>query len=524
MIRIINIKISKEKNKSVSIFRKVMKKYQIRAVWKKKIVNSIRVIQPQKINKEKSFRKDLRSLPFVTIDEKDAYDFDDAVYCYKIPNTSLWKLFVAISDVSFFVEKGSDLDKEALYRGTSIYFPLNVLPMLPEQLSNNLCSLLPNKDRLSIVCEMTLSHKGNLLNYMHYEAVIKSHARLTYEEVIKIWKNDVNLSKKFFKIKKTLKNFRFLSSILHKNKNLKKIIFFHNSEPNFIFHHSGKIKNIILKNRNRAHTFVELCMILANKSSALFLKKNNIISLFRNHKCPTSIQIRNFRNLLSKFNLTLKGGKQPLFEDYLKLFEKLKNKPYKEIIELELLKSTKKAFYSEKNFGHFGLSEKFYTHFTSPIRRYPDLMVHRGIKYFLKNKNNIKNTNNINAKRKSLYNVESMKKIARICSKSEKKADKAYKFFIDILKFDFIKRKIGKEFHGVIIHITEFGFFVKIRDLFTNGLVHVSTLKDDYYYYNRKNMTLNGKRFKKKFFLGDSVKVKIKSMRYKNKILDLFLI
>ena len=431
---------------------------------------------------------------------------------------------IAISDVSFFVKKDSDLDKEALFRGTSIYFPLNVLPMLPEKLSTNLCSLLPNKDRLCIICEMTLSKNGNLLKYIYYEATIKSHARLTYDNVSKIWNNDPCLCKSFINVQKPLKNLYLLSVLLHKNKNLKKIIFFHNNEPSFQFYNSGRIKKIILKNRNKAHTFIELCMILANKSSALFLKKNNILSLFRNHKCPTLIKIQNFRNLLKKFNLRLTGGKNPVLKDYLKLFNQLKNKPYKEIIELELLKSTKKAFYSEKNFGHFGLSEKFYTHFTSPIRRYPDLMVHRGIKHFLKNKKKINNKDNVESKKNFPYTLESIKKIATICSESEKKADRAYKFFIDMLKIDFMKYKIGRKFDGLIVNITDFGFFVRIKNLFIHGLVHVSTLKDDYYYYNKKKMTLNGKKYKKKFSLGDIVKVKIKSVKSKNKIVDLFLI
>ncbi|CAL4324647.1 ribonuclease R family protein [Buchnera aphidicola] len=518
----IHIKIFKKKKKSVSILKKVIQKYNIRSIWTKKILHSINFIKEDSIIIEKKFRKDLRNLPFVTIDEKDAYDFDDAIYCYKVPNTSLWKLLVAISDVSFFIKKDSDLDKEALFRGNSIYFPLNVLPMFPKELSTDLFSLLPHKDRLCVICEMTLSNKGNLLKYIHYEAIIKSHARLTYENVIKIWRKDKFLCRKFLNLQKNLHDLNMLSIILHKNKNLKKIIFFHNNEPSFIFHHSGEIKNIILKNRNQAHIFVELCMILANKSSALFLKKNNIISLFRNHENPTLEKIKNFRIFLKKFNLQLTGGKNPALIDYLNLFQKLKNKPYKEIIELELLKSTKKAFYSEKNFGHFGLSEKFYTHFTSPIRRYSDLMVHRGIKYFLKNKKN--NKNNIDSKKKFPYNLENMRKIAKICSQSEQKSDKAYKFFIDMLKLNFAKTKIGKNFYGLIVHITEFGFFVKIKNLFINGLVHVSTLKDDYYYYDKRTMSLNGRKFKKKFFLGDYVQVKIKSIKLKRKILDLILI
>ncbi|NIG99404.1 MAG: VacB/RNase II family 3'-5' exoribonuclease [Buchnera aphidicola (Periphyllus acericola)] len=523
--RIINIKILKKKINLNNSLKYILKKYKISSDWSEEILNSVKLVKSKKYFRSQKNRKDLRNFPFITIDEKDSYDFDDAIYCYKIKKNLKWKLFVAVSDVSFYVKENSLLDKEALNRGTSIYFPCNVIPMLPEELSEDICSLLPNQDRLCIVCEMTLSKNGKLLHYVHYKSIIKSHARLTYSNVIKIWNGDKFLCNKFKKIKKNIIDLFYLNKILVQNKDLKKIILFNSDEPDFIFDSSFKIKCISLKKKNLVHNFIEYCMILANKSSALFIKENNVISLFRNHAYPVNSKIKNFRRILKKFNLKLEGGNFPTFKNYLTLSDKIFNKPYKEIIELALLRSTKKAFYSEKNSGHFGLAEKFYTHFTSPIRRYSDLIVHRTIKFILFKKYHIGNyQKKFLYKRKFLYNFKNMQKIAKQCSISEKRADKAYKFFIDTLKFDFIKNKIGHNFYGYISHITEFGFFVKINNIFLDGLVHVSRLTDDYYFYDKKKIFLKGKRFKKIFSIGDLVHVKIISIKNKNKMIHLSLI
>lgn len=482
------------------------------------------MIQNQKISdKEIHKRKDLRKFSFITIDEKDSYDFDDAIYCYLVKNTLKWKLLVAISDVSFYIKPNSILDQEALYRGTSIYFPLKVIPMFPKKLSTDFLSLLPNQDKLCIICEMTLSKFGDLLKYKYYEAIIQSHARLTYTNIIKIWNQDFFLCKKFKKIKRSLKNLQDLNNLFIKNNTLKKIISFNYDEPYFIFNSLDIIDKIVLKKKNLAHDLVESCMLLANKSSALFIHKHNKASLFRNHAYPTYNKITDFRKILKKFNLRLTGGKKPVLKDYFTLLYKLKNKSYKEIIQLSLLKSTKKAFYSEKNIGHFGLAEKFYTHFTSPIRRYSDLVIHRIIKSIIYNdKKYIRNNTYTN--KISFYNLQKLKKIAKKCSITEKKADKACNFVINILKFDFIKKNIKKKFYGMISHITQFGFFVKINHLFIDGFVHVSTLKDDYYYYNKKTFSLHGKYSKKKFFIGNTVYVRILSLKLKNKMVYLNLI
>ncbi|WP_289846680.1 ribonuclease R family protein [Buchnera aphidicola] len=500
-----------------------LKKFNIPNFWSNKIIKEINTLKNKTFKNNFKSRKDLRNISFITIDEKDSYDFDDAIYCYKIKNGFQWKLLVAISDVSFYVKKNSFLDKEAFNRGTSIYFPLKVIPMFPEELSTNMFSLLPNQEKFCIICEMTLSNKGDLLSYKHYKAVIRSHARLTYSNVIKLWKKNNFYKKKFSNIRDNLKNLYFLNKILSKNKNLKKMILFQNNEPIFIFDTYFKIKKILTKKKNKAHNLIESCMILANKSTAILLNKYNVFSLFRNHEYPNDIKIKNFRNLLKKFNLILTGGKKPLLNDYFKLFYKIRSKPYKEIIELALLKSTKKAFYSEKNIGHFGLAEKFYTHFTSPIRRYSDLTVHRAVKFFLKNKNK-KKLYNINSKKSFSFNLKDFKKIGKKCSITEKRADKAYKFVIEVLKLEYMKKKIGKSFLGIISHITEFGFFVRLNSFFIEGLVHVSQLKDDYYYYNKKNMTLHGKRSKKKFSIGEKVFVKIISIQKRNKTMNLSLL
>ncbi|WP_343183744.1 ribonuclease R family protein [Buchnera aphidicola] len=519
----INIKILKKKINLNYFLKKSLKKYKISSVWTKEIIDSVNLIKYKKYKLNKNFRKDLRNIPFITIDEEDSYDFDDAIYCYRAKRNGNWKLLVAISDVSFYIKENSILDKEAFNRGNSIYFPLKVIPMFPEELSTKIFSLLPHQDRLCIICEMTLSNVGNLINYKHYNAIIKSHARLTYSNVIQMWNKDINICKKFNNVKQCVKNFYFLNNILIKNKELKKVIFFNSHEPHFLFNSLYQIKSIIIKKRNAAHNLIEFCMILANKSSALFIQNNKYCSLFRNHLYPTNDKIKYFRNFLKKFNLRLLGGKNPIIRDYFNLCNKLINHPSKEIIELELLKSTKKAFYSEKNLGHFGLAEKFYTHFTSPIRRYSDLIIHRIIKFILYKK--FKNSDiKKNNKKKYLYNLKDIKKISKQCTLAEKKSDKAYKFVIYSLKFQFLKKKIGLECKGIISNIKEFGFFVKIDNFFLNGLVHVSMLKDDYYFYNKKKNILKGKRLKKIFSIGNVVKVKIISVKIKNKIIHLSLI
>ncbi|MCW5197448.1 ribonuclease R family protein [Buchnera aphidicola] len=501
-----------------------MRKYNIPLKWSKNIKNAVNVVKNQNISNEINIRKDLRKLPFITIDEKNSYDFDDAIYCYLIKETLKWKLFVAISDVSFYIKKNSILDREAFNRGNSIYLPLKVIPMLPEELSTNFLSLLPNKDRLCVICEMTLSEFGDLIKYKHYEAVIKSHARITYKNITKIWKKDYLLSKKFKKIKKSLLELNDLNNILLKNEMLKKVISIKNDEPVFIFNSSYMIEKITLKKRTLAHDLVESCMLLANKASALLIHKNNKISLFRNHAYPTYNKVKDFRKILNKFNLRLKGGKKPLLKNYFQLLNKLKNKSFQEIVKLCLLKSTKKAFYSEKNIGHFGLAEKFYTHFTSPIRRYSDLIIHRIIKNILYTKNKNFSKKNIFIKNMYIYNLKNLKDISKKCSITEKRSDKAFKFITNILQLEFAKKNIKKKFYGIISHITEFGFFVKINNLYINGLVHVSTLKDDYYYYNKNTMTLHGKNSKKKFFIGNRVYVQIISIKEKKKIIYLHLI
>lgn len=401
--------------------------------------------------------------------------------------------------------------------------PFKVIPMFPKELSTNLLSLLPNKDRLCIICDMTLSKFGDLIKYKYYEAVIQSHSKITYDDVVKIWKQDYFLCQKFKNIKKSLMDLKILNNVLLKNKSLKKIISFNHDEPDFIFNSSNMIENILLKKKNLAHNLVESCMLLANKASALFMYKNSVISLFRNHAYPVYNKIIYLKKILKKFNLRLKGGKNPVSKNYFELLHKLRNKPFREIVKLSLLKCTKKAFYSEKNIGHFGLSEKFYTHFTSPIRRYSDLIVHRIIKNILFNKKK-KIEKKKFLKKIFIYNLKEIEKIAKKCSIIEKKTDKINKFCINILKFQFIKNKIKKKFYGVISHITKFGFFVNIQNLFINGLVHVSTLKDDYYYYNKNTMTLYGKYSKKKFFIGDIVYVQIISVRLKKQIIYLSLV
>ncbi|QCI19136.1 ribonuclease R [Buchnera aphidicola] len=499
--------------------------HNIPYIWSKEIKDELHAINDRIDEKEFNIRIDLRHLPFFTIDEEDACDFDDAVFCNKKKSEEGWNLLVAISDVSYFVKPNTFLDKEALKRGNSVYFPSLVVPMLPEKISVNLCSLKPYVERLCLICEMSLSNQGELIKYKHYEAIICSQGRFTYDEIFKIWNGDIELCVKYNKLLKHIKNLSSLQRILKKNNISKKGIYFENIETKFILDSNFKIRSIYQHIRNDAHKFIESCMILANIASAKFIQKYQYPVLFRNHDRPAKDSIVNFRIILKELGLCLPGGEIPESFYYSNFLKEIKNRPDYEMIQIMLLRSMKQAVYAPENHGHFGLSLSSYIHFTSPIRRYPDLLLHRVIKKILftldKNKKEFKKNSdyalNLN------YIINNIKKIGIHCSMTERRADEANRDVTDWLKCDFMKKKIGNIFTGVISNITSFGFFVRLNKYFIDGLVRIESLIDDYYYFDSIGLKFIGKSTKNIFRLGDTLKVKVISVNLDQRKIELSL-
>lgn len=468
----------------------------------------------------KKGRVDLRYLPLVTIDGEDARDFDDAVYCEK--QGKGWKLWVAIADVSYYVRLRSALDSEAYNRGNSVYFPNRVVPMLPEILSNGLCSLNPQVDRLCMVCEMQISAKGKLTGYRFYEAVMNSHARLTYTKVAKILEGDEVLRERYAALVPHLEELHHLYQALLSARHQRGAIDFETVETKFIFNTMGRIDRIEPVVRNDAHKIIEECMILANIAAANFMEKHKEPALYRIHATPSEEKLTSFRTFLSEFGLTLGGGRKPTTKDYAELLEKVKDRPDHELIQTMLLRSLSQAVYHADNIGHFGLALEEYAHFTSPIRRYPDLTLHRSIKYLLAKEQG--------AKRKTTdtggyhYSFDEMDLLGGHCSMTERRADDATREVADWLKCEYMQDHVGSEFYGVISSVTGFGLFVRLDDLFIDGLVHISTLENDYYQFDAAKQRLIGENSGMQYRLGDKVHIKVDAVHLDTKMMDFSLV
>ena len=465
-------------------------------------------------------RVDLRDLPLVTIDGEDARDFDDAVFCQK--QGKGWKLWVAIADVSYYVRPKSALDTEAYNRGNSVYFPNRVVPMLPEKLSNGLCSLNPQVDRLCMVCEITLSAKGKMTDYRFYEAVMNSHARLTYNKVAKILEKDTALCERYASLVPHLQDLHDMYQALVKARQQRGAIEFETIESKFIFNALGRIERIEPVVRNDAHKIIEECMILANIASANFMEKHQEPALYRIHAVPSEEKLTAFRSFLAECGLSLSGGNKPTPTDYAQLLEQIKQRPDHELIQTMLLRSMSQAVYSADNIGHFGLALEEYAHFTSPIRRYPDLTLHRGIKYLLaKQKGSKRKTTDTGGYH---YQLDEMDVFGAHCSSTERRADDATREVTDWLKCEYMQDHVGEEFDGVISSVTGFGFFVRLNDLFIDGLVHISGLANDYYLFDMPKQRLIGENSGMIFRLGDAVKVRVEAVSLEQKQIDFSLI
>ncbi len=495
-----------------------LRNHEIPYEFLKAVENAANKFSEQVPESAKKGRKDLRDLPLVTIDGEDARDFDDAVYCQKNRGGG-YRLWVAIADVSYYVRTGKALDKEACLRGTSVYFPSRVVPMLPEVLSNGLCSLNPQVDRLCLVCEMTVSNKGRLTGYQFYEAVMNSHARLTYTKVAKILEGDKDLREHYRELVPHLENLYGLYKVLNSARIARGAIGFESEEPKFIFNADKRIESIELVQRNEAHKIIEECMILANVAAAKLVIDAEIPSLFRVHDKPDEDRINNLRSILSELGLSLGKGTSP--KDIAKLMVEVEARPDHEMLQTVILRSMKQAIYDPENRGHFGLALEEYAHFTSPIRRYPDLLLHRAIKWVIADQQHSKQHDKTGGHR---YTTSEMLYFGEHCSMTERRADEAVRDVVDWLKCDYMQDHVGEVFNGTISSVVNFGFFVRLDDLFIDGLVHVSSLENDYYIFDASRNRLIGENTRFIYRLGDKVQVTVVNVNPDERKIDFSLV
>ena len=467
---------------------------------------------PEKAKNEKG-RVDIRDIPLVTIDGEDARDFDDAVYVES--NDKGWRLLVAIADVSHYVELNTALDKEANERGTSVYFPERVIPMLPEVLSNGLCSLNPNVDRLCMVCEMQLDKKGKVESYNFFEAVMRSHCRFTYTKVAEIIENqESDLRKEYKDFVPQLLEMHSLFKVLLKRRKKRGAIDFDTTETRIVFGKDRKIDKIIPLIRNDAHKLIEEFMILANVSAAKYLLKNAMPALYRVHGSPKETKIEGLKEFLAEVGLSLGGGEKPAPADYAELLASIQERPDMHLIQTVLLRSLQQAVYTPDNNGHFGLAHEAYAHFTSPIRRYPDLLVHRAIRHVVRG-----------SKAESYYYTENaMRALGEHCSQTERRADEATRDAVDWLKCEYMMDKIGEVFEGTITSVTGFGIFVELDNIYVEGLIHVTSLDHDYYHFDAAHHRLVGERTGQIFRLGDHIVVSVSKVNLEDKKIDFDLV
>ena len=442
-------------------------------------------------------REDVTGLPLVTIDSETARDFDDAVFCER--QGKGFRLVVAIADVSHYVTAGGALDQDASARGNSVYFPRRVIPMLPEKISNGLCSLNPQVERLCMVCDMAINATGAISRYRFYPAVMFSHARLTYTEVAAaVYEMDGAARARLAAVLPHLEALDALYRLLAKQRVKRGAIDFETTETRMIFDDHGKIERIEPYERNEAHKLIEECMLAANVCASEFLREREHPSLYRVHEGPTPERLVKLRDFLGTFGFQLGGGDAPKAQDYAKLLEKIGQRPDRQLLQTVMLRSLRQAIYSPDNVGHFGLAYESYTHFTSPIRRYPDLLVHRAIKSALAGR-----------RYEPAGGANAWEEIGLQCSMTERRADDATRDVEAWLKCFYMKDRVGEIFEGSISSVVPFGIFVALDGVFVEGLVHVSELGQDYFHFDEKSHAMVGERSGRRFRLADRVRVQL---------------
>lgn len=512
-----------------------IRNFEIPHVWPEAVEKEAAAIQPQVAEADKKGRVDLRELSLVTIDGEDARDFDDAVYCEK--RRGGYRLIVAIADVSHYVRPGSALDAEALKRGNSVYFPQHVVPMLPEVLSNGLCSLNPHVDRLCMVCDMNISSAGRVTAYKFYEAVMHSHARLTYTKVSDLLERPESeegrkVAADHPALVKPLQQLYELFGVLRASREKRGALDFDSNETRIIFNKDRKIEKIVPVVRNQAHMLIEECMLAANVCAADFVSKNELPALYRNHEGPRDEKLSKLRNYLGVLGIGFTAGKKPQPADFQKVLEQIAGRPDAHIIQTMLLRSLTQAVYAPENLGHFGLAYEAYAHFTSPIRRYPDLLLHRVIRARLRKEQSLVQAMGDKVRRMrgkvaadaGMPDMAQMLAYGEHCSMTERRADEATRDVAAWLKCEYMLEHVGEEFDGVIAGVTSFGFFVELSEIYVEGLVHVSNLKSDYYEFDAVSQRLVGSRSGVRFSLGDAVRIRVAAVNLDQRKMDFELV
>ena len=480
--------------------------------WPDEVLGEIGGLKPDVPKAAKKGRVDLRETPLVTIDGADARDFDDAVFCERTKKG--WRLLVAIADVSAYVTPGTALDDEAYRRGNSVYFPDRVIPMLPEVLSNGLCSLNPEVDRLCMTAELFFDRDGNLFRSRFFEAVMNSHARLTYDQVGKmLLEGDPALCEQHADLLPHLHDLNGLYQLLHAARAERGAIDFDTVETRFRFDEQGKLAGIVPLVRHDAHRIIEECMLAANVAAARHLLRQKMPALYRIHEKPSAEKLSDLGEFLAELGLRLDGGTSPTAKDYAALLEQVKDRPDFHVIQVVLLRSMMQAVYSDNNVGHFGLAFPAYTHFTSPIRRYPDLMVHRALKHLLSDEP-------IEAFE---YTHQHLTAMGEHCSATERRADDATRDAADTLKCEFMLDKVGEDFDGVISGVNSFGIFVELTGIYVSGLVHITALDYDYFHFDPIGHRLRGDRTGKVYRLGDTIRIRVAAVNIDDRKIDFVL-
>ena len=476
-----------------------IRKHQLPHQWPDAVERQIKSFSEEVKEKDFAGRKDIRDLPLVTIDGEDARDFDDAVYASPLDNGG-YRLMVAIADVSSYVKEKSPLDQEAWQRGTSVYFPNNVIPMLPEVLSNGLCSLKPKVNRLCFVCDMEIDKDGAIASYDFYQAVMFSHARLTYTQVSALIENkedeECGIDES---LQPAIHDLYALSKKLGDRRRESGAIEFEIPEPIIIFDDERKIERVEARSRNDAHRLIEECMLAANICASLMLDNSGMTGIYRVHDAPDEDRIADAKLFLRQFKLLMDGGDEPTPKDFSKVIAQIDDPLTSKIVQMALLRSMKQARYDVENSGHFALNFDSYTHFTSPIRRYPDLLVHRQIRKLLDKPDHQDDD-------QMLLQVE---QTAEQTSMTERRAESATREAVQWLKCEFMSHKIGEDLFGVVSSVTDFGLFVELEEFYVDGLIHITSLGQDYYRFNPELRQLVGEKSGRVYKTGDRIEIKV---------------
>jgi ribonuclease R len=519
-----------------------LRNFDIPFMWPESVEAEAAAIPDEVQEKDKEGRIDLRDLTLVTIDGEDARDFDDAVYI-EAKKRGGWRLIVAIADVSHYVMPGTALDQEAQTRGTSVYFPRRVIPMLPEKLSNGLCSLNPDIDRLCQFCEMQIAATGKITKFQFGEGVMRSHHRLTYTQVGALIEQPESplardLAKRLDKpTQAMLWQYHELYGALRKQRDERGAIDFETTETRIVYDDNRKISAIEPVVRNVAHKMIEEAMLAANICAAKLLEKSGLPALFRNHEAPKAEKLKSLQQFISPLGLKLdwspKMG-EPTPAAFRSLTSAIAGRPDREVIQTVMLRSLTQAKYQVENKGHFGLAYKAYTHFTSPIRRYPDLLVHRAIRYLIRSGeggNQVVGGPGLVARMRGAakkqvlpYTPAQMAALGEHCSLTERRADDATRDVVQWLKCQYMQQHLGDDFDGVISGVASFGLFVQIGDLFIEGMVHVANLNSDYYHHDEVRHALVGESSGQRYALGDSVRVKVAAVNIEDRKIDLLVV